>query len=145
MPAALLVGVPEITPVVELNDNPILLGKPVAPKPVSGPFVAVIWYENAAPIWPVAVVGLVTRGRPVADANSSAPIAGGESHVTPFRSAAGSAVDTPWPAAGEVFCRWKSNEPTEFQKFGDAETNFGSPLLQFDVVVPNAAVACAHV
>jgi hypothetical protein len=61
VPAA--VGVPEINPLVLLTDNPP--GNPVAPKLV-GVFVAVIWYENAVPTVPLAVVALVITGAPTA-------------------------------------------------------------------------------
>jgi hypothetical protein len=57
VPAA--VGVPEIRPVPLFTDSPAV--NPVAPKLV-GAFVAVIWYANAAPTVPPAVVALVITG-----------------------------------------------------------------------------------
>jgi hypothetical protein len=59
---AVPVGVPEITPVLVLTDKPA--GNPVAPKPL-GVLVAVIWYENALPSDPLALLALVITGRPV--------------------------------------------------------------------------------
>lgn len=54
-----VVGVPEISPVAVLIDNPV--GKPVAPKTV-GLLEAVIWYENELPTVPFAVLELVITG-----------------------------------------------------------------------------------
>jgi hypothetical protein len=56
------VGVPEITPVLVLTVRPA--GNPVAPKLV-GVLVAVIWYENATPTVPLALVELVITGKPM--------------------------------------------------------------------------------
>lgn len=51
---------PEITPVVELNERPF--GKvPVSPK-LAGLFVPVIVYENAIPTVPPGLVALLITG-----------------------------------------------------------------------------------
>jgi hypothetical protein len=60
VPAA--VGVPEINPLPVFTDSPA--GNPVASKLV-GEFVAMIWYEKAAPTVPLAVVPLVIAGAAV--------------------------------------------------------------------------------
>jgi hypothetical protein len=56
------VGVPEISPVEELTERPA--GSPLAVKLV-GLLVAVIWYENAVPRVPLALVVLVITGTAV--------------------------------------------------------------------------------
>ena len=53
------VGVPEIKPDTESNVKPV--GNPTAPKLV-GELVAVIWYEKAVPIVPLAMSLLVITG-----------------------------------------------------------------------------------
>jgi hypothetical protein len=69
-------GVPEIAPLVVLTLKPE--GRPVAPKLV-GEFVAVIWYENAAPTVALAVATLVIEGAAITTLNVSvalpAPVA----------------------------------------------------------------------